>query len=479
MRNLPNHSSRVFTAPAGWPQPYEVMVTPYQIEFGAILRYSSSVVQQATVTNTGRFPVEIGEITAGGDFVVSHDAPAVLLPGKHFLLNITFQPKRTGTQTGSVYVNTGDAQGTEFVKLLGRGYTTDDGGGENPGGDDGEGVDPKFWSGVGDGESRDFPIEGADVFNKLFYDTAMEQTVGARDYLVVKPNDFQVIEGTNGAPPVIRFLVAPLEDQEWFTTLRGYAKPWRGDPPIDTVAPGVDTTIIIDNTIINRANQNTLIVLNSSDPMTIRIRKNTGDDALDWKLGEFFSVMQRGDGYVTLAIESNVGTLFPPLNFLTRTRGKNCVISATCINADADQWVVTGDLLRGTDTQSIQTFTMVDRSVLIGSGMTVGANKDSYRLTTGLKLNPVSDMGLVASLMTAQTGGNIFTVDILRNGVSILASKLVINNGTKTSQGAVTPATYVSGGDVLLAGDDITLSITQVGDGTARGLRVYLTGQQS
>lgn len=477
MRLLPNHSSRVIGPPPNWPVPYEITVTPPQIEFGSILRYGYSVVTQATVTNTGKYPVEIGEITVTGDFNLSHEAPKVLLPGKHFLLNITFAPKRVGVQSGSVYVNTGDAAGTEFVRLVGRGYTTADGGGGQP--SDGDGVDPLFWSGKGDGETTDFPLPDADVFNKLFYDTAMEATVGARDYLVVKPNDFSILPSQGSSPPMIRFVLPPLENQEWFTTCRGYAKPWRGDDPIDTVAPGVDTTIIIDNTVINRANQNTLIVVNSSDPITIRIRKKTGDDTLDWKLGEFFSVMQRGDGPVTIAIEGNAGTLFPPLNFLSRTRGKNCVISATCINPDADQWVLSGDLLRGSDSQAIQTITMADRSVLIGSAMTVGANKDNYRLLTGLKLDPVADNGLVASLMTAQTGGTIFTVDILRNGVSILASKLVINNGTKTSQGAVTPATYVTNGDTLLAGDEITLAITQVGDGTARGLRVYLTGQQS
>lgn len=475
MRKLPNHSSRVFHSPPGWPEPYEITVTPPMIEFGAVLRYSSSTVLQATVTNTGKFPVVIGDITASGDFGVSEDAPEVLLPGKHFLLNITFQPKRTGTQTGSVYVDTGDAAGTEFVKLLGRGYVGEGGGGEEP--PDGEGVVPQYWRGLGDGVSKDFPLEGADVFNSLFYDTAMEETVGSKDYLVVKPTDFLILEGEDGVPPVIRFVLAPAENQEWFTTCRGYAKPWSGPPPIDTVSPGIITEIIENNTIIDGRYRNTLILINTSTPFNLRIRKNTDNEELDWKPGDFFSVVQQGQGPITLLMEDGAAVT-PPKDFIARSRAQNCVISASCTFPDGDGWLASGDLLRVTSTSDKSVVTLVDRTVLIGSSMTAGTNKDSYHMPYGMKLDPIIDGGVFASLMMAQTDGNIFTVDLLRNGASILVNKLVINNNTKSSKVAITPATYAVGGDTLQQGDEITMSITQIGNGTARGVRAYLVGNR-
>lgn len=79
-----------------------------------------------------------------------------------------------------------------------------------------------------------------------------------------------------------------------------------------------------------------------------------------------------------------------------------------------------------------------------------------------------------ASLTTAQTSGSIFTVDINEAGASILSTKITIDNTEKTSETAVT-APVVS--DATLAADaEITVDIDQIGDGTAKGLKVYLVG---
>lgn len=79
-----------------------------------------------------------------------------------------------------------------------------------------------------------------------------------------------------------------------------------------------------------------------------------------------------------------------------------------------------------------------------------------------------------ASLTTAQGEGNIFTVDINEAGVSILSTKLTIDNTEKTSTTAVTAAVI---SDSALADDaEITVDIDQIGDGTAKGLKVTLIG---
>jgi hypothetical protein len=79
-----------------------------------------------------------------------------------------------------------------------------------------------------------------------------------------------------------------------------------------------------------------------------------------------------------------------------------------------------------------------------------------------------------ASLTTAQASGSILTVDINVNGTSILSTKLTIDNTEKTSKTAATAAVISSAS--LADDDEITIDVDQVGDGTAKGLKVMLIG---
>ncbi|REC87108.1 hypothetical protein DXT57_07870 [Stenotrophomonas maltophilia] len=102
------------------------------------------------------------------------------------------------------------------------------------------GVTPKFWAFEGDGVVTDFPLEGADVLDPLFYDTAVETAAGSNVYPVSKPGidgAFTIVAGVLGAPPAIRFNPPLGDGVRGFTTLRGYARPWIGQPPVYTVAP--------------------------------------------------------------------------------------------------------------------------------------------------------------------------------------------------------------------------------------------------
>ncbi|MNE94118.1 hypothetical protein D3C80_1920490 [compost metagenome] len=81
-----------------------------------------------------------------------------------------------------------------------------------------------------------------------------------------------------------------------------------------------------------------------------------------------------------------------------------------------------------------------------------------------------------ASLTVAQTSGNILTIDINESGSSILSTKLTIDNTEKTSTTAAEAAVI---SDSSLADDaEITIDIDQVGDGSAKGLKVTLIGYQ-
>jgi hypothetical protein len=78
-----------------------------------------------------------------------------------------------------------------------------------------------------------------------------------------------------------------------------------------------------------------------------------------------------------------------------------------------------------------------------------------------------------ATLLTAQASGNIFTVNIKKNGTTILSTLITIDNTATTSKdaAALPEISVVS----FVEGDRFTADIDQIGDGTAKGLVIMLT----
>lgn len=106
------------------------------------------------------------------------------------------------------------------------------------------------------------------------------------------------------------------------------------------------------------------------------------------------------------------------------------------------------------------------------TAITAGTGKVTFRMPHAMTLT-----GVRASLTTAQTSGNIFTVDINEGGASVISTKITIDNTEKTSTTAVT-APVIS--DSSLADDaEITIDVDQIGDGTAKGLKVTLIGTRA
>lgn len=109
------------------------------------------------------------------------------------------------------------------------------------------------------------------------------------------------------------------------------------------------------------------------------------------------------------------------------------------------------------------------------TSLSVGASKVVFRMPYGMTLN-----ALKASLSTAQVSGAIFTIDVKVNGTSILTTKLTLDNTARTSKGASTPYVFSSAfglvNNALNEDDEVTIDIVQIGDGTAKGLKVYLNG---
>lgn len=106
------------------------------------------------------------------------------------------------------------------------------------------------------------------------------------------------------------------------------------------------------------------------------------------------------------------------------------------------------------------------------TALTTGTAKVTFRMPYAFTLS-----GIRGSLTTAQTSGSIFTVDVNESGTTILSTKITIDNTEKTSTTAAT-APVIS--DASIADDaEITIDIDQIGDGTAKGLKIVLIGKRT
>lgn len=335
------------------------------------------------------------------------------------------------------------------------------------GGGQGVVVAPRIWQFDGDGSAREFGIPGADVDDPLFYDVFL-QRAGQEPY-----DDFSIVMGLDTSDTLLRFAVAPANGTTGWVVLRGYARPYQGEAPVTTLdIPIIDVpgpAAVVDST-----SRWSLLDCHSDLDTLLTIRQNTGS-AVDWRRGRWFSARQVGAGQVSIA-----GANIQPLpGFLAKTRGAGSIITCTCVDASSDTWAVSGDLVREAANPELQALSIEDRSVLIGTNIAAGTGKASFVMPFGLLLSPVAQRGIYASLAVAQTAGTVLTVDVNRNGVSILNLKLTFDNNEKTTLTAALPPTFVAGGDVLFAGDEITIDVDQIGTAGAKGLTVYLVGQRA
>ena len=77
-----------------------------------------------------------------------------------------------------------------------------------------------------------------------------------------------------------------------------------------------------------------------------------------------------------------------------------------------------------------------------------------------------------AGLSTAQTAGNIFTVDIHEAGTTILSTKITIDNNEAHSGSAATPPVISDASIAEFA--VISIDVDQIGTAGAKGLKVYM-----
>lgn len=98
-----------------------------------------------------------------------------------------------------------------------------------------------------------------------------------------------------------------------------------------------------------------------------------------------------------------------------------------------------------------------------------GTAKISFPMPAGVTLTEVR-----AWLTTVQASGSAFTVDVNEGGASIMSTKLTIDNTEHSSATAATPAVI---SDASIAEEAMmTIDVDQIGDGTAKGLKITFIG---
>lgn len=188
-------------------------------------------------------------------------------------------------------------------------------------------------------------------------------------------------------------------------------------------------------------------------------------------LGKEIYIEQVNTGKVTVEVNSSAdGAVLIQSGRNPQTSGSGTVIVIKKVvdlpSGSSDRYLVYGDT-SSTSNQVTQCIAIAvsDETTAI----TAGTNKVTFRMPYAFTLTEIR-----GSLSTAQTSGSIFTVNVNEDGSTILSTKLTIDNAGKTSTTATTPLVI---SDVNLANDsEITIDVDQIGDGTAKGLKVYLIG---
>lgn len=192
----------------------------------------------------------------------------------------------------------------------------------------------------------------------------------------------------------------------------------------------------------------------NASPVLVTVPKNT------LAQGDVVCFRQSGAGQVTLVGAS--GATLNSTDALLSTRKQYAQIAIVCDDAttDANVFGVLGE--RNAPTLTLYWEQQLSCSDLTTS-LTTGTSKAYFRMPRA-----VQNLTVRASLLTASTSGAV-TVDINKNGSTILSTKLTIDQDEKTSVTAATAAVLTS--TTAAADDEFTIDIDGAGTG-AKGLIV-------
>jgi len=223
------------------------------------------------------------------------------------------------------------------------------------------------------------------------------------------------------------------------------------------VAPSDDLLTIVDMSETGAARNKKITVAELLSSMTVDLTDLLDDSA--------------GDGITdkTWSVDKIIDAIYTALTGVAETARDAlgaALVAGTGISISVNDAGDTITISRTAITESL-VLAVSDET----TALTTGVAKVTFRMPYAFTVTAVR-----ASLSTAQATGSIIQFDINEGGASILSTKLTIDNGEKTS---VTAATAAVISDASLADDaEITIDIDVVGDGTAKGAKIYLIGHQ-
>lgn len=116
-----DRSSRQILDFPGDQRPLDMSLAPSSISFGEWKANEISTPHTAVLTNIGYEDLPLLDIRVSGEWTITTDCPEILKPGDTCSITAYFTPQSPGLKTGTIYVDTGDAAGSEAVQLIGNG----------------------------------------------------------------------------------------------------------------------------------------------------------------------------------------------------------------------------------------------------------------------------------------------------------------------------------------------------------------------
>jgi len=233
-----------------------------------------------------------------------------------------------------------DARGSRIIRV-GNGLQLSDAanvgqalaGGGGGGGFPGQVVTPKFWEFDGDGTETEFTITGADVADALYYDVAVGGVAQNPD------DDYDVIVSADSQFSVIRFTNPIPNGVTGWAILRSFVGP--GESQVSPQLPVF--TIAGTTATLDAGYRQGHILCTAATAVTLTLRANNGNTALDWKSGDYFTIVQKGTGQVTVSPAPGV-TIEIPAGFFPRTRARYSPISFVCDDPSTNTWTIGNDM---------------------------------------------------------------------------------------------------------------------------------------
>ena len=103
---------------------YMLNVFPDSLDFAETKAGEQSSPVPLVLINTGYSPLVINSVEVVGDFELVGNYPLILQPDQAMSISVRFIPRLRGAFTGGVFIDTGDAAGTEFIRLTGIGSSS-------------------------------------------------------------------------------------------------------------------------------------------------------------------------------------------------------------------------------------------------------------------------------------------------------------------------------------------------------------------